>query len=68
MLRLMAAEYARIIDAAVRFMRTNPELVAYARSAAPQVGLSVDEILSDAVRRLRAASLGEPVAQEQVIA
>jgi len=50
----MAAQ-ARIIDAAVRFLRTNPDLLAYARSAAPSTGLSVDAILADAVRRLREA-------------
>ena len=60
-------QQARIIDAAVRFLRTNPELVAYARRAAPQAGRSVDELLADAVARLRASG-AQPVAQEQVIA
>ncbi len=58
---------ARVIDLSVRFLRSNPEVVAYAGSAALDCGLSVDDILRDAVRRLR-ESAGEAVAQEEVVA
>jgi hypothetical protein len=61
--------HARIIDAAARFLRTNPELLAYARAAAPGSGMSVAELLEDAVARVRAAgpSAVDQVAQQQVI-
>ncbi len=56
----------RVIDAALRFLRTNPEVLEYARSAAPESGMSVDDILLDAVRRLRESA--EAVAKEDVVA
>jgi hypothetical protein len=60
---------AHIIDAAVRFLRSNPELLAYARSAAPVAGVSVEALLGSAVARMRAAapSAVHAVAQEQVV-
>ena len=42
-----------IIDAALRFARSNPELVACARDGALDSGRSVDDLLLDAVARLR---------------
>ena len=42
-----------IIDAAVRFARSNPEVMRYARIAAPRTGRSVDDLLRDAIDRLR---------------
>ena len=59
-------EGARIIDATVRFLRTNPKLVAYARSAAGGTGRTVDELLADAARRY--ASALERVAEQEVVA
>ena len=60
---------ATVIDAAVRFARTNPELMAYAREAAARTGRSVDELLLDAVQRVRdaspAASSAAAVPQQQ---
>ena len=44
-----------VIDAALRFARSNPELVACARDGASHSGRSVDELLLDAVVRLRNA-------------
>jgi hypothetical protein len=44
---------AKIIDAAVRFLRTNPQLLAHAQSAAPSTGCSVEQLLHDAVLRVR---------------
>jgi hypothetical protein len=56
----------RVIDAAVRFLRTNPELIAYAHGAAPGTGMSVQELLEDAVARIRSGA--EAVAQEEMAA
>ena len=56
----------RVIDAAVRFLRTNPELIAYADRAAPGAGMSVQELLEDAVARIRSGA--EAVAQEEMAA
>ena len=44
-----------IIDAALRFASSNPELVDRAREGALYSGRSVDELLLDAVARLRNA-------------
>lgn len=44
-----------VIDAALRFARNNPELVACALEGALQSGRSVDDLLLDAVARMRAA-------------
>lgn len=57
---------ARVIDASLRFLRTNPQLVAYAHAASAQTGRSVDELLLDAASRC--ASGREAVAQQEVIA
>ena len=46
---------ATIIDAAVRFARSNPEVLACAREGASRTGCSVDELLTEAVARMRAA-------------
>jgi hypothetical protein len=56
----------RVIDAAVRFLRTNPELIAYAHGAAPGAGMSVQELLEDAVARIRSGA--EAVAQKEMAA
>lgn len=55
-----------VIDAAVRFLRTNPDLIARARSGAAETGLTVDELLRETVRRARSAA--EAVAEEEVVA
>jgi hypothetical protein len=47
---------AVVIDAALRFARSNPQVLALAYSAAPRTGRSVDELLLDAVSRMRAAA------------
>ena len=41
------AERGKLIDASVRFLRTNPELLAYAQSAAQSTGRSIDELLRE---------------------
>lgn len=44
-----------IIDAALRFARSNPELVDCARQGATDSGRSVDDLLLEAIGRVRAA-------------
>ena len=44
---------SNVIDAALRFARSNPELVDCARHGALHSGRSVDDLLLDAVARLR---------------
>jgi hypothetical protein len=66
----MTAAATNLIDAAVRFLRTNPELLAYAQSEAARNGLSVDDLLRDTVARARcevAGSTLEAIAQEQMV-
>jgi hypothetical protein len=62
---LRAMTDGTIIDAALRFVRTNPDLLAAARAAAPQAGCSVDVLLDDAVRRCRSAV--HPVAEQEEV-
>lgn len=52
------AHDAKIIDAATRFLRTNPELLAHAQSAAPSTGCGVEQLLHNAVIRVRAEMEG----------
>jgi hypothetical protein len=59
-----------VIDAAVRFLRSNPELLAYAQSAAAAGGMSVEALLTGTVARVRAEagdSTLEAIAKEQVV-
>ena len=44
-----------VIDAALRFARSNPELVSCAREGALYSGRSVDDLLLEAVARVRYA-------------
>lgn len=44
-----------IIDAALRFARNNPELLQCARDGALDSGRSVDDLLLEAIARMRAA-------------
>jgi hypothetical protein len=44
-----------IIDAALRFARSNPELVDCAREGAVRSGRSVDDLLLEAIARMRRA-------------
>ena len=59
-----------VIDAAVRFLRSNPRVLAYAQTGAAASGVSVETLLTDTVARIRgelADSTLEAIAQEQVI-
>src|SRR5487761_497961 len=55
-----------IIDAATRFLRSNPELLALARHGAGETGQGVEDLLSDAVRRVWTSGL-EAIPQKQVV-
>jgi hypothetical protein len=41
-----------VIDAALRFARSNPDLVRYASEKADTAGASVDDLLRDAIERV----------------
>lgn len=49
-----------IIDAALRFARSNPELVDCAREGALSSGRSVDDLLTEAIARMRCDQDGRP--------
>jgi hypothetical protein len=59
-----------VIDAAVRFLRSNPEILAYAQRSAAAGGMSVEALLTDTVARVRdeaGDSSLEAIAEEQVV-
>jgi hypothetical protein len=60
------SENAVIIDAATRFLRSNPELLALARRGAGETGRHVDDLLADTVRRVLTSGL-ETAAEKPVI-
>jgi hypothetical protein len=43
-----------VIDAALRFARSNPDLLRYAHENAARAGVSVDDLLLDAIERVAA--------------
>lgn len=51
-----------VIDAALRFVRSNPELVRYAERNALTSGASVDDLLRDAIARVAALRAREQAA------
>src|ERR1700693_1886073 len=59
-------QHAAIIDAATRFLRSNPELLDVARRGAGESGQGVEDLLTDAVRRMRRSGF-EAVAKGQVV-
>ena len=59
-----------VIDAAVRFLRSNPQVLAYAQAGAAANGVSVEALLTETVTRVRGEagdSTLEAIAQEQVV-
>jgi hypothetical protein len=50
----MSSQTGVVIDASLRFARSDPELLRYARDSAEKVGLSVDDLLRDAIDRVAA--------------
>ena len=59
-------ERLTVLDAATRFLRTNPELLEAARRGAGETGVSVEVLLADTVRRIRRSGF-ETVSKEKVI-
>jgi hypothetical protein len=59
-------ENAVIIDAATRFLRSNRELLQFARRGAGETGRSVEDLLVDAVVRIRNSGF-EAISEEQVV-
>jgi hypothetical protein len=60
------AQTCTVLDAATRFLRTNPELLALAHHGAAESGVAVEVLLADAVRRVRRSGF-DAVAKEEVI-
>ena len=60
------AHMAEIIDAATRFLRTNPELLGCAVQGAAETGQGVEALLADAVERIRRSGF-EAITEKQVI-
>ena len=50
----MSSHAGVVIDASLRFARSDPELLSYARQSAERVGLPVDDLLRDAIDRVAA--------------
>jgi hypothetical protein len=48
----MSSQHGVVIDAALRFARSNPELVRYAHDNAGVAGTSVDDLLNQAIDRV----------------
>src|ERR1700680_1112711 len=57
---------ATILDAATRFLRSNPELLELACRGAGETGIATEVLLADVVRRTRLSAF-ESVAKEEVI-
>lgn len=50
----MSSKPGVVIDASLRFARSDPALLSYARESAERVGVSVDDLLRDAIDRVTA--------------
>ncbi len=48
------ATRTNVIDASLRFARSDPALLRYARDSAEKVGVPVDDLLRDAIDRVAA--------------
>lgn len=60
------AQTCTVLDAATRFLRTNPELLALAHRGAAESGVAVEVLLADAVRRVRRSGF-DAVAKEEMV-
>ena len=56
----MSSQPGEVIDATLRFARSNPELLAYANESAANVGMPVDDLLRAAIDRVAAARASQP--------
>jgi hypothetical protein len=59
-MRRMSSQHGVVIDAALRFARSNPELLRYAQQNAEANRTSVDELLRHAIDRVIATRAAEP--------
>ena len=50
----MTSQTSNVIDASLRFARSDPELLSYARDSAEEVDVAVDDLLRDAIDRVAA--------------
>jgi hypothetical protein len=55
----MSSKTGTVIDASLRFAQANPELLRYARDSAERVGVSVDDLLRDAIDRVASLRMAE---------
>ena len=54
---------SNVIDASLRFARSDPELLRYARDSAESIGVSVDDLLSAAIDQVAALRAAERPAE-----
>jgi hypothetical protein len=50
----MTTQTGNVIDASLRFAKTNPQLARYASDSAEKAGVPVDDLLRDAIDRVAA--------------
>ncbi len=50
----MSSQAGVVIDASLRFARSDPALLSYAQASAASVGVTVDDLLRDAIDRVAA--------------
>ncbi len=55
----MSSQPGVVIDASLRFAKSDPELLRYARQSAAEVGVGVDDLLRDAIDRVTAIRAAE---------
>ncbi len=63
----MSSASGVVIDASLRFARSDPELLSYARQSAEQVGVPVDDLLRDAIDRVAATRAAQRPAQFELV-
>ena len=59
----MSSHSGVVIDASLRFARSDPELLSYARQSAESVGVPVDDLLRDAIDRVAATRAAQRSAE-----
>ncbi|MDQ6857285.1 MAG: hypothetical protein M3Z57_09460 [Candidatus Dormibacteraeota bacterium] len=55
----MSSQTGVVIDASLRFARSDPALLSYAQESAQRVGMAVDDLLRDAIDRVAAIRAAE---------
>jgi hypothetical protein len=59
----MSSQAGVVIDASLRFARSDPALLSYARQSAQMVGVPVDDLLRDAIDRVAAIRAAQQPAE-----